>query len=186
MGDILRRGSRHLAWLQQHGAEASKIWLLFYKRHTGRACISYDAAVEEALCLGWIDGKLRRVDDEKHVVRFTPRRPASAWSESNKTRVRKMIRQKRMTEVGMALVRAAKESGEWDRRPEPVPEQAPEDLAEALARNKKARQRFEAMAPSHRRNYIHWVLDAKRAETRARRIREVVRRAALNEEPGMI
>jgi uncharacterized protein YdeI (YjbR/CyaY-like superfamily) len=158
--------------------------LLFYKRHTGRACISYDAAVEEALCFGWIDGKLRRIDDDKHVIRFSPRRPRSVWSESNKRRVREMIEQDRMTEAGLALVRAAKESGAWDRASQPVPDAPPGDLASALSRNKRAQKRFEAMAPSHRRNYIAWVLDAKRAETRARRIRQVVRRAAKNKRPG--
>lgn len=173
------------AWLERNGTGSREVWVLFYKRHTGRPCLSYEAAVEEALCFGWIDGKLRRIDDEKHVIRFSPRKPRSVWSESNKRRVQEMIRQGKMTEAGMALVRAGKESGAWDRASEPTPDAPPDDLAAALARNRRARRRFEAMAPSHRRSYIGWVVQAKRAETRARRIREVVRRAAANLRPGM-
>ncbi len=174
------------AWLRKNGRKKPEIWLVFYKKHTGEKCVTYDAAVEEALCWGWIDGKLRRIDDRKHMVRFTPRRPGSIWSEANKERVRRMIRQRKMTRAGMALVEDAKRSGQWQKAAaRENADEPPPDLMQALARNGKARAHFEAFAPSYRRMYIAWVLDAKRAETRMRRIRKVVERAARNMKPGI-
>lgn len=174
------------AWLRRNHQKKSEIWLVLNKKHVQRACVSYDAAVEEALCFGWIDGKLRRIDDEQHMVRFTPRKPRSVWSESNKRRVARLIAAQRMTEAGMALVRAAQENGRWDAEPRTAGDTPPEDLAAALARNQRAQRNFTAFAPSYRKNYIRWVVEAKRPQTRQRRIREVVRRAAQNKKPGMI
>jgi uncharacterized protein YdeI (YjbR/CyaY-like superfamily) len=174
------------AWLRKNGRRKPEIWLVFYKKHTGEKCVSYDAAVEEALCWGWIDGKLRRIDDRKHMVRFTPRRPGSIWSEANKDRVRRMIRQRKMTRAGMALVEDARRSGQWQRasaRANAI--EPPPDLKRALARNPGARENFEAFAPSYRKMYIGWVLDAKRDETRKRRIEKVVERSALNKKSGI-
>jgi len=174
------------AWLRKNGRRKPEIWLVFYKKHTGRRCVSYDASVEEALCWGWIDGKLRRIDDEKHMVRFTPRRPGSIWSVANKARVREMIRQRKMTRAGMALVEDAKRSGTWQRASARESTDAPPpDLKRALARNPKARENFEAFAPSYRKMYIAWVLDAKRDETRRRRIAKVVERSARGRKPGI-
>lgn len=169
------------AWLAEHHASAREIWLLFYKKHTGVACVSLDEAVEEALCFGWIDGKLRRIDDEKHALRFGPRRPGSIWAQSNKARVRKLIAEGRMTPAGLALVRAAKKSGEWQKATlrENVRELPPE-LRRALDADPVARDNWDAMAPSHRRAYIYWVSEAKRDATRQRRIAEVVLRVARN------
>ena len=101
-------------WLAEHGATRREVWLLFSKKHTGRPGLEYVEAVEEALCFGWIDGQLRRIDEEKHAIRFTPRRTGSVWAKSNKARVARMIEQGRMTEAGMALVRDAQKNGEWD------------------------------------------------------------------------
>ncbi len=177
-------------WLQRHHALKEEIWLILLKKHVREPCVSYEEAVEEALCFGWIDGILKRLDDKKHTVRFTPRKPNSIWAESNKRRVGRLIRQKKMTEAGMALVRAAKASGQWQKAAEREGTRGkgstlPADLLAALARNKKARAHFEAFAPSHKKLYIHWILDAKRPETRKRRIREVVKRSAQNKRPGV-
>jgi uncharacterized protein YdeI (YjbR/CyaY-like superfamily) len=172
-------------WLEQNHASKREIWLVLFKKHVEEPCISYDAAVEEALCYGWIDGKLRRIDDRKHQIRFTPRKPKSIWSESNKKRVRKMMAEGRMTEAGLALVRAAKKSGAWKKASDSRAETVPLDLEAALARNKRAKKNFDNFAPGYRRSYIAWVLDAKREETRTRRIREVVKRSAQNKRPGI-
>lgn len=175
------------AWLAEHHQDKTEIWLLCYKKHTKQRCVSYDAAVEEALCFGWIDGLLKRIDDTQHVIRFTPRKPQSQWSPSNKRRVAAMIRAGKMTEAGLALVRAAKRSGAWQRADESRKEvKVPADLQRALERNQRAAQNFAAFAPGYRRDYIRWVADAKRDETRRRRIREVVRRAAAGKKPGML
>lgn len=171
-------------WLERHHAQKSEIWLIFLKRHLNEPCVTYDEAVEEALCYGWIDGVLRRIDDREHAVRFTPRKPRSVWSESNVVRVERLIAEGRMTEAGMALVRAARESGAWDEAASGRPDVTPDDLAAALAAVPAADAAWRVWAPSHRRQYIYWVFDGKRPETRARRIAEVVRRSAASIRPG--
>jgi uncharacterized protein YdeI (YjbR/CyaY-like superfamily) len=172
-------------WLARHHASRTEIWLLLNKKHVGEPCVSYDEAVEEALCFGWIDGLVKRVDERQYAIRFTPRKPRSVWSESNKRRVKRLIRAGRMTAAGLALVQAAKDSGEWDRATQRErTTEVPADLEAALRRNGRARQNFHGLAPSHRKMYIAWIVDAKREKTRQRRIREVVARAARNLKPG--
>ncbi len=166
-------------WLERHGASRREIWLVLLKKHVDRPCVAYEEAVQEALCVGWIDGLLKRIDDEKHAIRFTPRKKNSVWSEANKKRVRLLIRQGRMTEAGMAAVRAGKSSGQWQKAAEREKSDAlPPDLKAALERDRKARDSFARLAPSRRKMLVGWVLDAKREETRARRIHEVVRLSA--------
>jgi uncharacterized protein YdeI (YjbR/CyaY-like superfamily) len=162
-------------WLCRHHATEAGIWLVFYKKETAKPTIAYEAAVEEALCFGWIDGVIKKIDDARYVRKFTPRRDNSGWSELNKKRAEKMLRQGKMTEAGMAKIKAAKKSGLWDKDPRPVISfDVPPELARALARNKKAKETFEKLAPSHRRHYIAWIAVAKRPETRERRIAESV------------
>ena len=174
------------AWLECHHASRREVWLLFYKKHTGRQCITLGEAVEEALCFGWIDGKLRRVDDQRHLLRFTPRRPGSVWAESNKARVRRLTAEGRMTEAGLRLVDAAKNSGQWRAATERERSvRMPRNLARALDNEPQARRFFENLAPSYRKMYVGWVLAAKREETRQRRIRTVVDRALRGLKPGI-
>jgi uncharacterized protein YdeI (YjbR/CyaY-like superfamily) len=174
------------AWLTRHHASEREVWLLLFKKHTGRPCITLDMAVEEALCFGWIDGKLRRVDDERHIVRFTPRRPGSIWAESNKTRVRRLIAAGRMTAAGLRLVNAAKRSGQWRLAAERERSvRMPRELVQALRADPRALEFFRALAPSYRKMYIGWVLAARREETRLRRIRTVVERARRGLKPGI-
>jgi uncharacterized protein YdeI (YjbR/CyaY-like superfamily) len=172
------------AWLAEHGTARREIWLIFLKRHVPEPCVTYDEAVEEALCFGWIDGILKRIDDRSHAVRFTPRKPRSIWSPSNQKRVARMIREGRMTPAGLALVEEAKRDGMWDAASPERLDATPDDLAAALDADATAATAWSAWAPSHRHQYVYWVLDAKRPETRARRIAEVVRRAAANVKPG--
>jgi uncharacterized protein YdeI (YjbR/CyaY-like superfamily) len=173
-------------WLEGHGGEKTVIWLLIAKKGTGVASLSYDEAVEEALCFGWIDGQANRFDETFYAVRFTPRKPGSVWAETNVARVEKMIREGRMTEAGLTLVEEAKRRGTWDDAAAVSGrlEVTPPDLEEALAADPQAAERWRTWAPSHRRQYVYWVLDAKRPETRARRIAEVVRRSAAALRPG--
>lgn len=173
-------------WLDENSASKNEIWLIFYKKHTGKPSLPYDDAVEEALCFGWIDGIMKRIDDEKHAIRFTPRHNKSVWSQANKKRVEWMIKQGRMTEAGLVKIRAAKESGEWGnaRIREDLME-LPHDLTQALEENKQAQKNFDNFAPSYKKQYIYWIMDAKREETRQRRIAETVRRAEENKKPGM-
>ena len=101
------------AWLEENHATALEIWLVHYKKHTGKPGLTLEEAVEEALCFGWIDGVLKLIDDEKYALRFSPRKKGSVWSETNKRRVAKLIRQGHMTEAGLAKVREAKANGQW-------------------------------------------------------------------------
>lgn len=176
-------------WLAKNHALLEEAWLLFYKVHTDKPSVTYEEAAEEAICYGWIDGKLRRIDDEKHMVRFTPRRDQSAWSFLNVRRAERMIAQGLMVEAGWIQIKKAKEDGRWLKALEEEQKKGeviiPDDLARALGRNRKARENFEQMAPGYRRGYIRWIEMARKEETRQRRIREVVNRTERNIKPGM-
>jgi uncharacterized protein YdeI (YjbR/CyaY-like superfamily) len=172
-------------WLSSNHSSTGEIWLVLYKKHVDKPCVAYDDAVEEALCFGWIDGILKRIDDEQHAIRFSPRRRNSPWSDSNRKRIDKMTRQGKMTEAGLAVVREAKENGRWQQAGEPRSDVPPDDLQRALKRNRAARELFEKLSPSHRRQYIGWIEEAKRDETRQRRIRKTVERLAAGKRPGI-
>jgi uncharacterized protein YdeI (YjbR/CyaY-like superfamily) len=138
--------------------------------------------VEEALCVGWIDGLVKRHDEDYRALRFTPRKRGSVWSAPNRRRVLRLVREGRMAEAGLALVRDAKRSGAWaaaGRRP--VASRVPPDLARTLDGEPSARAFFEALAPSYRRMALLWIADAKRPETRSRRIAELVARSKRGE-----
>ena len=172
------------AWLEAHHAMATVVWLLLHKKHVDESSVTYDEAVVEALCWGWIDGLTNRWDERSYAVRFTPRKPGSVWSESNIARVEKMIAEGRMTPAGRALVDEAKRRGTWDDAASGRFEVMPPDLEAALAVAPAAAARWRAWAPGYRRQHIYWVLDAKRPETRARRVAETARRAAAGLKPG--
>ncbi len=162
-------------WLSENHVAKVGIWLVFYKKETSRPTIAYEAAVEEALCFGWIDSIIKKIDAAKYVRKFTPRSDKSKWSQLNKKRANKMIRQGRMTEVGLAKIKAAKKTGLWDKDPRPqISFDIPPEFAKALARNKKAKEYFSKLAPSYRKHYIGWITVAKRPETKKRRIDESI------------
>jgi len=163
------------AWLAKNHSTKSEIWLLFYKQHASKPCVSYDDALDEALCFGWVDSIVKRVDDERYLRKFTPRKNGSVWSEANKRRVKRLIREGRMAQAGLARVREAKKSGEWfKRRFREKKLTVPAIFEEALAANKKALENFNGLAPSYRRNMVGWVLSAKKEETRRKRLAEVI------------
>jgi uncharacterized protein YdeI (YjbR/CyaY-like superfamily) len=172
------------AWLAAHHEDRTQVWLLLHKKHVGEPSVGYDEAVEEALCYGWIDGRANRWDERSYAVRFSPRRPGSVWSESNVARVERMIAEGRMTPAGTALVEEAKRRGAWDQAVSGRFDVTPPDLEAALAGVPAAATCWESWPSSPRRQYIYWVLDAKLPETRARRIADVVRRAAAGLRPG--
>ena len=177
-------GAAWREWLAEHHASAGEVWLLIHKKHVREPSVTYDEAVEEALCWGWIDGLTNRWDERSYAVRFTPRKPGSVWSASNVARVERMIAEGRMTPAGQALVDEARRRGTWDEASSGRPDMTPPDVEAALAAEPAALARWRAWAPTYRRQYIYWILDAKRPETRARRIAETVRRAAAGLRPG--
>jgi uncharacterized protein YdeI (YjbR/CyaY-like superfamily) len=173
------------AWLEANHADKREIWLILLKARVKEPHLTLSEAVEEALCFGWIDGKLRSLGDREHALRFSPRKPGGTWAPSNKARVERLVREGRMTPAGLAAVEAAKRAGAWDslERLEQFDE-PPEDLRAALERHPGAVARFAAFTLAQRRDYIRWVATAVRPETRARRIAIVADRAARGVKPG--
>jgi len=162
-------------WLSENHATKAGIWLVFYKKETSKPNIEYESAVEEAICFGWIDSIIKKIDAAKYARKFTPRSDKSKWSQLNKRRANKMIEQGRMTEVGLVKIKAAKKTGLWDKDDWPrISFDIPPEFAKALARNKKANESFDKLAPTYRKHYIAWISVAKRPETKMRRIEESI------------
>ena len=152
---------------------------MLVKKSTGRAPFDYDSAVEEALCFGWIDSRARSLDAERSMLWMAPRKAGSGWSKSNKERVVRLVAGKRMAAAGLAKIAAAKKDGSWTSLDAVEAGVIPADLGAALDAKKKARTGFEAFTPSRRRMILHWIQSAKRPETRAKRIAETARLAAI-------
>jgi uncharacterized protein YdeI (YjbR/CyaY-like superfamily) len=165
------------AWLEEHYATEREAWLVHYKKKFTGETLTYEQAVEEALCFGWIDGLLHKIDDEKFALRYSPRRPRSVWSVANQERVEKLIHEGRMTAAGLEKIHAAKANGEWDAATAREDINAiPADLAEELEKD-QAWAAFDEWPPSRKKGYLYWLGNAKRAETRQKRIREIVEMA---------
>jgi uncharacterized protein YdeI (YjbR/CyaY-like superfamily) len=173
-------------WLAENHDRQEGLWLLFYKRHADRPGLAYPDAVDEAIAFGWIDGQLKRIDDVKHMIKFTPRRKGSVWSKINKDKAERLIKTGRMTAAGLARIEEAKKSGLWDAAyTNKKKERMPSDLKAALVQDKIAWENFRKFANSYRNMYIGWVKGAKTEETRKRRIKEVVARSLKNKKPGI-
>jgi uncharacterized protein YdeI (YjbR/CyaY-like superfamily) len=164
------------AWLERNHDKSQGVWLRVAKKHADG--VHYEEAVEEAVCYGWIDSNVHRLDEDSYRQWFSPRKPTSAWSQSNKERVERLKKAGCMTEAGLTAIRAGKKSGSWDRLTGVDNLEVPPDLRAALAKNKQAGKNFEKLAPSHKKQYIFWIEEARRDETRKRRISETVRLAA--------
>lgn len=174
-------------WLKGNHHRQEGIWLVYYKKHTGKPRIPYEDAVEEALCFGWIDSIVKRVDEEIYVQKFTPRRKRSLWSKLNRIRALKLIDAGRMTPYGMEKIEEAKKKGTWqDAYTSQKKVEMPEDLKDALGSNKIAESFFNVLSPSYKNRYINWVNFAKREKTRSDRIAKVVEYCTGGIKPGMI
>lgn len=173
-------------WLERNHAASSGIWLAYYKKHTGKKSVSYEEALEEALSFGWIDSTVRRLDAERYAQKYTPRQGASKWSAANKARVRKLSAEGRMTEAGLAKVRAAKRLGTWTKL-DAIDRDAgvPGELLRALEAEPSVRALFEKLPPSQKKLWSWWIVSAKRPETRERRIAETIRRVAAGRRAGI-
>lgn len=169
------------AWLAEHHANAPRVWVVTWKRATGRPAPSYDDLVEEALCFGWVDSTAGTLDDERSMLRFTPRKPGSGWARTNKARVERLSAAGLMAAPGLESVRRAHEDGSWTLLDDVEALVVPDDLAAALAELPPARENFDAFPPSARRAILLWLIQAKRAETREVRVRKTAELAARNE-----
>ncbi|MCK5785279.1 MAG: YdeI/OmpD-associated family protein [Candidatus Sabulitectum sp.] len=160
-------------WLEEHHDTASEIWLIFWKRHTGKQCIDYESSVEAAICFGWIDSIIKSIDKDSYARKFTPRIGKSNWSALNRERAIEMIRSGEMTDPGMDAVKTARENGAWYLRSKPV--EMPSELEEELDNNPEAAMFFSELAPSYRKQYMGWIDEAVKPEIRYKRAEEAVR-----------
>lgn len=166
------------AWLADNHATQARVWLVYSKKGSGTASVSYAEAVEEALCYGWIDSVVNPVDDQRYMQLFTPRKRGSTWSKVNKERIERLSAAGLIMPPGRDKIAAAKADGSWTILDEVEALHVPGDLAEALAANRAARRFFDSLRPGVKKKALWHIASAKRADTRARRIREVVDAAA--------
>jgi len=172
------------AWLAANAAAERELWLIFYKKQAGTPCVTYDEAVEEALCFGWIDGLIKRVDNDRYARRFTPRKKDGRWSELNKARVRKLVAEGRMTAAGLATVTFPLDPAEDAPAPRVEPALS-DDLLARLQASEAAWANFNRLPPSHRRQYVGWIMAAVKPETRLRRLEEAIGKLAAGQPLGM-
>jgi len=162
-------------WLQENHDTSDELWLGYFKKDADETGIGYGESVEEAICFGWIDGLIHGIDERTYKRRFTPRRPDSKWSKSNKDRVRVMIEAGRMTPAGMKLVEAARESGEWEKAYRLADDHdVPVELEQALKENATAWKNFQAFSNTDKHAFIALVEQAGTEKTRRRRIDRTV------------
>jgi uncharacterized protein YdeI (YjbR/CyaY-like superfamily) len=169
------------AWLTANTATARRVWLVSWKKHTGRPAITYDEAVTEALAWGWVDNLGKRLDDDRSLLRFVPRKPGSGWSRPNKERVARLEAEGRMQPPGAAVVAAARADRSWVLLDEVEALVVPPDLADAFARHPGAAEQWEAFTRTVKRALLVWITSAKRPTTRAQRVEETAARAALGQ-----
>ena len=170
------------AWLAEHHASSDGVWIKFAKKASGIPTVVYAEAVEESLIHGWIDGQVKRVDDHFYMQRFTPRRAQSRWSKINCAKAEKLIAEGRMHPAGLAEVERAKADGRWDRAYDsPTTATVPDDLRAALDAEPAAAKLFEDLDGNNRYAILHRIQEAKRPETRAKRIAQFVAMLARGE-----
>jgi uncharacterized protein YdeI (YjbR/CyaY-like superfamily) len=160
------------------------VWLVFWRQGSGRRGLTYEEAVQEALCFGWIDGRAAKLDDQRTMLRFSPRKRGSGWARTNKLRVERLLAEGLMAEAGLARVEEAKRDGSWTMLDAVEDLIVPDDLAAAFAGHPGARERWDGLPRSVRRSALEWIVQAKRPETRARRVADTARKTATGERPG--
>lgn len=168
--------SKWRAWLGKNAARASEIWLVFYKKDAAKTCVTYDDAVEEALCFGWIDTTARSLDETRYLQRFTPRKPRSAWAASNIERANRMIAEGKMTAAGLRAF-----DGHEARRVKANPTTLTVSLERRFKKASTAWKNFQAFPPGYRRTTIGWVASAKKEETQVRRLGKLIEFSTRNE-----
>jgi uncharacterized protein YdeI (YjbR/CyaY-like superfamily) len=174
-------------WLAAHHNSEPEAWLVYFRAGSGKEGVDYESSVEEALCFGWVDSVIKKIDEASYARKFTPRKPESKWSPTNIARVEKMIREGLMTERGLALVESAKRSGAWDNpTSKPVFDLTmPSEFEAALRANPTARQNYENLSRSHREQYLLWIVTAKRPETLEKRIAESIQMLSEGKKLGL-
>jgi uncharacterized protein YdeI (YjbR/CyaY-like superfamily) len=168
------------AWLTKHHTSSPGVWFVFHKAHTGRTSIPYEDMVREALCFGWIDSLVKRLDNDRYAIKVTPRKPTSKWSNINRKRWVELQAAGLLTSAGLA---AAPTNNTY--APKPVIPDLPVYIAKAVRANPRAWKFFQELAPTYRRDFVVWIHIAKRPDTRARRIRESIALLAAGKKLGL-
>ena len=171
-------------WLAEHHASESEVWLIFHKQQTGVASIDYKDALDEALCFGWVDSLVKRLDDRRYARKFTPRRADSRWSVVNRKRYAQLKAEGRLKPPGIERAPTDRSDGV---RPErlAMPAKLPAYMQAAMKKRPTALRHFEALPPSQRRRYFAWIESAKRQGTKLRRLEEAIRLLASGKELGL-
>jgi len=179
-------------WLEENYDRSPGIWMIFYKKHTNTDCITYNEALEEALCFGWIDSIIKKVDDNQYLRKFTPRTNVSKWSDVNKRLALSLIQEGKMTEAGLKKIDIYLKTGkvDWDvNSPMKADEKEafliPDFILKEFAENQPALTNFNNLAPTYQRHFILWITDAKREETILSRLRESIELLKENRKLGM-
>jgi len=167
-------------WLEINNQSEKSVWLIIYHKDNRTKSVKYDEAVEEALCFGWVDSKPNKRDNESYYLFFAQRKPKSNWSKDNRLRAEKMIKAGLMTMNGQKLIDLAKQTGTWEALVDVQNSVIPADLQRLFDKNKSAYKNFQAFPPSSKRIILEWILNAKKPETRLKRIEETVDLAAKN------
>ncbi len=167
-------------WLQKNCNKESSVWLIMYHKSHDLASVYYDEAVEEAICFGWIDSIAHKRDEHSKYQFFAQRKPKSNWSKANRERAERMIAKGLMTPAGEAMIALAKETGTWEALIDVQNSVIPQDLQELFDNNATAYTNFLAFPPSSKRIILEWILNAKKPETRQKRLEETVTLAAKN------
>jgi uncharacterized protein YdeI (YjbR/CyaY-like superfamily) len=173
--------ARWRAWLTKHHMRDEGVWLIMWKKGSGKSRVTYDEWVEEALCFGWIDSKPRSLDEDRSMLWFAPRKAGTGWSRLNKARVARAIESGRMMPAGLAKIEAAKRDGSWTALDAVEALTLPADLQQALAQYAAAKSYFDQFPRSVKRSILEWISNAKTAATREKRVVETARLAAVNE-----
>lgn len=170
-------------WLEKNHQSEQSVWLIYFKSSTKVPSLSWSEAVDEALCFGWIDSTKKTIDEESYMQYFSKRKPKSIWSKINKEKVTKLIQNNRMTKAGYDSIEIAKQNGSWAILNEVDALLIPADLEEELANHKNALEYFTGLSASNKKILLYWVISAKRAETRQKRILEIAENASENLKP---
>ena len=173
-------------WLSENHQKEKEIWLVYFKKHTGKPSVGYAESVEEALCFGWIDGIKKRIDEERYAHRFTPRKPKSRWSPRNIDLAEKLIQNGQMAPMGLASFDQRMTYGEDFLKTKETKEiTLSAETEEALRANENAWKHFNNLSPGYKKQYVGWLQSAKKPETRKRRLEEAVKLLSENNKLGM-
>ena len=168
------------AWLAKHHTSSSGIWLVFYKQHTGRKSMLLEDATREALCFGWIDSLVKRLDEDRYAFKMTPRRSTSKWSDTNRRRWKELKAAGLLASAGLAAAPTETTYG-----PRPVIPELPKYIAKPIKASAPAWKFFRELSPRNRRDFVVWIHTAKRPDTRERRIRESLALLAAGKKLGL-